>query len=370
VTEQLNRQRPAVTVLMAVYNAERFLADAITSILKQSFSDFELLIIDDGSTDQTADVVRQFSDRRIQFMAAGQRLGLPGALNLGLENASGDLVARHDHDDISHPLRLEQQVAYLEANPDIALVGSRAWLIDEEGKRIGRLDRCLDEVSIRWYQLLDNPFVHSSVMFRRSVVWDELGGYDVSLPSSEDYELWSRVLQHHAVANIPDRLLYYRLAAMSKMAADEKAWEEGPFPEILRSLVRRNICSMLGDIASEDEIRLMGGFVLGVQAAEVDRFLDVFWRLCVAYEGKVPAARKSADFRRTLASQVDAIATRLRPFSRGAGLRVYKRALGTRPSLAYGLPWSRATARLMLGEAGRSWLARLRRQGRTFSVAA
>ena len=165
-----------------------------TSILKQSFSDFELLIIDDGSTDQTADVVRQFSDRRIQFMAAGQRLGLPGALNLGLENASGDLVARHDHDDISHPLRLEQQVAYLEANPDIALVGSRAWLIDEEGKRIGRLDRCLDEVSIRWYQLLDNPFVHSSVMFRRSVVWDELGGYDVSLPSSEDYELWSSCL--------------------------------------------------------------------------------------------------------------------------------------------------------------------------------
>ena len=157
MTEQLNRQRPAVTVLMAVYNAERFLADAITSILKQSFSDFELLIIDDGSTDQTADVVRQFSDRRIQFMAAGQRLGLPGALNLGLENASGDLVARHDHDDISHPLRLEQQVAYLEANPDIALVGSRAWLIDEEAKRIGRLDRCLDEVSIRWYQLLDNP---------------------------------------------------------------------------------------------------------------------------------------------------------------------------------------------------------------------
>ena len=126
MTEQLNRQRPVVTVLMAVYNAERFLADAITSILKQTFSDFELLIIDDGSTDQTADVVRQFSDRRIQFMPAGQRLGLPGALNLGLENASGNLVARHDHDDISHPLRLEQQVAYLEANPDVALVGSRA----------------------------------------------------------------------------------------------------------------------------------------------------------------------------------------------------------------------------------------------------
>ena len=110
--------------------------------------------------------------------------------------------------------------------------------------------------------------------------------------------------------------------------------------------------------------------MLGVQAAEVDRFLDVFWRLCVAYEGKVPAARKSADFRRTLASQVDAIATRLRPFSRGAGLRVYQRALGTRPSLACGLPWGRATARLMLGETGRSWLARLRRQGRAFSVAA
>ena len=370
MAEQLHRQRPAVTVLMAVHNAERFLAEAIESVLAQTFHDFELLIIDDGSTDRTADVVNQFNDPRVRYMTAGRRLGLPGALNLGLGNASGDLVARQDHDDVSDPRRLERQVEYFEAHPDVALAGSRAWLIDEKGERIGQLNRCLDDVSIRWYHLLDNPFVHSSVMFRRGVVWDELGGYDASLPSSEDYELWSRVLQRHVVANLPERLLFYRLSAVSKMAADETAWEQGPFPETTRNLVRRNIRSMLGDVASEEELRLMGGFVLGVSAGEVDRFLDVFWRLCAAYERRVPAACESADFRRTLALQIDAIAARLRPLSRGAGLRVYRRALGARPSLTVSLPWGRAVARLMLGATGRSWLARLRRESRAFLVAA
>ena len=355
---------------MAVYNAERFLAEAIASVLAQTYRDFELLIIDDGSTDRTADVVSQFGDARARYLPAGRRLGLPGALNLGLENAHGDLVARHDHDDMSDPRRLEKQVAYFEANPDVALVGSRAWLIDETGQRVGRLDRPIDELSIRWYHLLDNPFVHSSVMFRRCVVWEELGGYDASLPSSEDYELWSRVLGRHAVANLPGRLLSYRLSAVSKMAADETAWEEGPFPEILRGLVSRNIRGMLGDIASEDELRLMGGFVLGIPAGEAERFLDVFWRLREAFEEHTPEARGSAGLRRTIAVQIDAVAARVRPFSRRAGLRIYRRALRAHPSLVRALPWRRAAARLTLGATGRSWLARLRRQGRAFAIAA
>ena len=355
---------------MAVYNAERFVAEAIASVLAQTFRDFELLVIDDGSSDGTADIVARFADPRIRCVPAGGRLGLPGALNLGMQHASGELVARHDHDDLSHPQRLEKQVAYLAAHPGVALLGTRAWLIDEQGKRLGSLDRPVDEVSIRWYHLLDNPFVHSSVMFRRSVVWEELGGYDAALPSSEDYELWSRVLERHTVANLPERLLHYRLSAVSKMAADETAWEEGPFPEILRGLVSRNIRGTLGDVATEDELRLMGGFVLGIPAGAVDRFLDVFWRLREEFERRTPEARESAGLRRTIAVQLDAVAARVRPFSRRAALRVYRRALSTHPSLARTLPWRRAAARLTLGATGRSWLARLRRQGRAFAIAA
>lgn len=361
---------PAVTVLMAVHNAERHVAQAIDSILAQTFRDFELIIVDDESADRTADVVSRFSDSRIRYMPAGRHLGLPGALNLGMSRASGELVARHDHDDVSDPRRFEKQVDFFRAHPEAALVGSRAWLIDERGERVGRLDRCLDDVSVRWYHLLDNAFVHSSVMFRRSVVWEDLGGYDASLVSSEDYELWARVLQRHGAANLPDRLLLYRLSPVSKMAADEDAWEKGPFPEILRSLVRRHIETMFGNIASDDELRLMGGFVLGVPARDAGRFLSVFWRLCAAYERRFPAALQSVDFQRTVARQVDTFAARLRPFSRRAAMRVYRQALGARPSLAMSLPWWRAAARVTLGATGRAGLARLRRQPRTFSLAA
>jgi hypothetical protein len=127
---------------------------------------------------------------------------------------------------------------------------------------------------------------------------------------------------------------------------------------------------MLGDIASDEELRLMGEFVLGVPARDVERFGDVFWRLVAAFEQQSPASRESQDFRRTLAIQVDATAARLRPFSRRVALRVYWQALAARPSLVRALPWGRVAARLMLGATGRSWLARLRRQSRTFLVAA
>ena len=231
------RVTPVLSVVMAARNADALIGEAIASILGQTFSDFELLVVDDASTDRTADVVRRIDDRRVRLLSADRHLGLPGALNYGMERAAGALIARHDHDDVSEPRRFERQVAYFGEHPEAALVGTRAWLMDERGQRVGVLDRCLDDVSIRWYHLFDNAFVHSSVMFRRAVVWDQLGGYDASLPSSEDYELWARVLERHAAANLPERLLSYRITRGSKMAGDEEKWEEGPFPETQRRLV-------------------------------------------------------------------------------------------------------------------------------------
>jgi hypothetical protein len=231
--------------------------------------------------------------------------------------------------------------------------------MDERGRRVGVLDRCLDDVSIRWYHLFDNAFVHSSVVFRRSVVWNELGGYDASLPSSEDYDLWARVLERHAAANLPERLLSYRITAGSKMAADEEKWEEGPFPRTQRRLVAAHIRRMLGEVLSDDELRLMGSFALGLAPADVPGFFAAFWRLCGAYEQRYPTARHSPDFTRTVAAQVDAVAARLRPFSRSAAIGIYARALAERPTLFAALPWPRALGRITVGAAGAVTRARL-----------
>ena len=351
---------PTVSVVMAARNAEQLIFKAIASIQGQTFSDLELLVVDDASTDGTATIVKRCADARVRLISANHHLGLPAALNLGLQEARGTFVARHDHDDVSDSRRIERQVEYLRAHDDVALVGSRAWLIDESGRRIGALDRCLDDVSIRWYQLFDNAFVHSSVMFRRDVVWGELGGYDASLPSSEDYELWARVLERHAAANLPDRLLSYRITSGSKMAGDQEKWEDGPFPETQRRLVAAHIRRMFGDVLSTDELRLMGNFALGVSPKDAPRFFAAFWRLCDAYEQRYPDARRSSEFTKTIATQVDAVAARLRPFSRSAAIGIYARALAERPALMTMLPWTRAVGRITVGTAGFMTRARLR----------
>lgn len=350
---------PVVSVVMAARNAERLIGDAIASILAQTFTDFELLVVDDASTDRTADVVRNVGDPRVRLLSPGRHCGLPGALNYGMEHAAGELIARHDHDDVSDPERFERQVSYLRGHGEVALVGTRAWLIDEAGRRVGILDRCLDDVSVRWYHLFDNAFVHSTVMFRRDVVWGELGGYDASLPSSEDYELWGRVLERHAAANLPDRLLSYRITTGSKMAGDEEKWEQGPYPETQRRLVAQHIRRTFGDLLSPEELRLTGNFALGVKPEEAPPFFTAFWRLCDAYERSHPEVRRSSEFARTIGSQVDAVAARLRPFSRGAAAGIYARALVARPSLATTLPWARALGRIAVGAAGPVMRARL-----------
>jgi len=197
-------------------------------------------------------------------------------------------------------------------------------------------------------------------MFRRDVVRNDVGGYDASLPSSEDYELWARVIGRYTAANLPERLLSYRITSGSKMAGDEEKWEQGPFPETQRRLVLGHLRSMFGDLLSDDELRLMGNFALAVAPKDVSRFFDAFWRLCDAYEARYPAARRSPEFRRTVASQVDAVAARLRPFSRRAAVGIYGRAVAARPSLVTVLPWHRALGRIAVGAAGSVMRARLR----------
>ena len=171
--------RALITVLLAVHNGEPWLREAVASILAQSWREFEFLIIDDASTDTTPEFLRTLTDPRIRIVRNETNLGLTASLNRGLQLAQGDLIARQDADDVSHPHRLAKQAAFLSAHPQIAAVGSQAWLIDEHGRSLGRKDLPIGHRGIWWSHLWDNALAHSAVMFRRKAVL-EAGGYEIA----------------------------------------------------------------------------------------------------------------------------------------------------------------------------------------------
>ncbi len=355
-----------VTVLMPVYNAARHVREAIESVLAQTHRDFEFLIVDDGSTDQSAAIVAAYRDSRIRLIRSPRNEGLSAALNRGLAQAQGELIARQDADDRSHPQRIERQVQALERRADVALIGCQANAIDEGGRPLADVERSQDEVSIRWYALFDNPFIHSSVMFRKQVIWNELGGFEASFdPYSQDYELWGRVMQRYSVFNLRDRLMTYRVSTSSIIgavdAADPADAYRARFEGVVRTLVTRHLRTFVdAGTLSDADAMLMTGYVLGIDARALPRFLDVFRALLRRFQERHPEWRSSVDFRRTLARQFDAIAYRVRPPSRRAALTTYFAGLRREPSIASHLPWSRALALCVLGASGRDRLARIR----------
>jgi cellulose synthase/poly-beta-1,6-N-acetylglucosamine synthase-like glycosyltransferase len=217
---------PAVSVIMSVYNGARDMPAAVRSILDQSFSDFELIAIDNGSfKDDTRAVLNDLAtaDQRLRVVALDTNIGLAGALNHGIGLARGRYIARQDHDDISRPTRLAQQVAFLDANSRVGLLGTRAeiWMGDEPTERVH--DHPTDNATLQFDLLANNPFVHSSVMLRRAAL-EKVGLYttDAARQPPEDFELWSRIARHYDIANLPERLLVYREmpASMSREGAN------------------------------------------------------------------------------------------------------------------------------------------------------
>lgn len=227
---------PAITVLLPVYNGAADVEKAVASVLSQTFTDFELLIIDDGSKDNSADLVARFEDPRIRLIRQ-TNCGLAATLNRGCDMAEGEFIARQDQDDLSHPARLEKQLEYMRSNPDCALLGT--WAEIQAGDEpTGRSHTHATEHGLLCFDLLfNNPFVHSSAMLRRAAVL-EIGGYstDPDRQPPEDYELWSRIARRYRVANLPEKLLIYREVAqsMSRTGAN-------PFIEKLVTICAENI---------------------------------------------------------------------------------------------------------------------------------
>ena len=203
---------PSLTVLIPVYNAAGHLEDAISSVLAQSFEDFELLVVDDGSTDESMEVVHEFRDERLRIESQEKNLGLIETLNSGILMARGKLLARMDADDLSHHERLAMQMDFMNAHPDVAGVSCAYDLIDENGQLLpGHYGWCrpVEPLALRWALNFGCFFTHSGAMLRTSVI-RAAKGFDSRYTHAEDYELWLRLAEEHRLANIPRVLLTRR----------------------------------------------------------------------------------------------------------------------------------------------------------------
>lgn len=200
---------PRVTILMPVYNGCPYLAAAIESMLGQSFTDFELLIVDDASTDDSRKVAAGFADPRIRLLANERNLGLIGTLNVGLRAARGEYVARMDQDDWSLPQRLERQVAYMDGHAEVGALGTGFQLMDAAGAPGVEVLFPASHASIRWSLAFFSPLAHPTVMMRRRLV-AAVGGYRDAAVHCEDYDLWWRLSRATRIANLPEILLRLR----------------------------------------------------------------------------------------------------------------------------------------------------------------
>lgn len=201
---------PKVSVIMPVYNAEKYLREAIDSILNQTFRDFEFIIIDDGSGDSSVDIVRNYDDRRIHFYQNEQNMGVAATLNKGIDLANGEYIARMDADDISISNRLNKQVSFMDKHSDVAVLGTGIELF---GIQWGKRTYSTVYAQLKVDLLFSCCFAHPSVMMRSSIIGKNGYHYDTSFSKMEDYDLWCRVSENYVLASIPDILLKYRVHA-------------------------------------------------------------------------------------------------------------------------------------------------------------
>lgn len=197
---------PMISVVMPVYNDERFVGSAIDSILAQSFRDFEFIVINDGSTDGTARVLEKNTDPRILIVNQSNS-GIVQALNLGISIAKGKYISRMDSDDISRNDRFQKQVDFLDNNKEYGMVGSACDILDENGIHIAHFLVPSTDDAIRKSMVWRNPFVHSSIMVRKNIL-NIVGGYDQTFNSiGHDYEMWWRILNVTKVKNLEEELV-------------------------------------------------------------------------------------------------------------------------------------------------------------------
>jgi hypothetical protein len=256
---------PLVSVVMPVYNVAPYVEEAVSSILDQTFRDFELIVIDDGSTDGTGDIIDCLAgdDSRIRLVRQDNQ-GLVATLNRGCALASGKYIARMDGDDASFPTRFEKQVCFLEANPKVGICGTQAATMLSDGTRHGLYLRPVSDGPMKWYLMFGSCFAHVSVLIR-SALLRSLGGYRDIL-AAEDYDLWARASEIASFANISEVLVRFRVRPEGQSLGLKDFQEAGAL-----AIIKRQVERLLGRCVSA---KMVHGLRHGIPADRQNRHAD------------------------------------------------------------------------------------------------
>ena len=260
-------KNPKVTVLMSVYNGDKYLNEAIDSILGQTFKDFEFLIVNDGSTDKTGEILKSYNDPRIKMINNEKNIGLTKSLNKGLKLARGEYIARQDADDISMPGRLEKEIEFLEQNKSVGLVGTDYLIINEKGNVV-HIVKCLNGNRELKAKLLEgNQFGHGSVILRRECI-EKVGTYREEFKFAQDYDFCLRIAEVYDVANISEPLYKWRIDSKSISVAKKALQDKYTLLAIelakerkqsgkdkLQSLNKEEVDKLLDELISDTRIQ-------------------------------------------------------------------------------------------------------------------
>lgn len=276
---------------MAVYNGERHLPEALDTLLAQTLSDFELVVVDDASTDRTAEILADYArqDGRLTVLRNEVNRRLPASLNRGLERCRASLVARADADDVYLPERLERQVAFLDQNPDVGVVGCAYHRIHEDGRRKDTKRPPRDHATIRARELFMSSLLHPGVVFRTHVV-RSVGGYDEAYWTAQDSDLWARLRDRTRLTNLPDVLVEYRVHSGSVVGTRGDAGKR-----LSLSVPQRLLSETLGRPLDEDDVRAVVTLYQGFEAMEapdVRRGLPLLWEVVGHLDRDEPRAAR------------------------------------------------------------------------------
>jgi glycosyltransferase involved in cell wall biosynthesis len=341
---------PLVTALLAVHDGDAYIRVALASILGQTVADLEAVIVDDASTDGTPEILATIEDTRLRVLRNDEQLGLAASLNRGLDEARGAYVARLDADDVAMPRRIERQLARIRSTPSVAVVGSA--VLELGAGRAGTLHAMpVGPTDVRWSALFSSPFFHPTVLVERAVLERHALRYDTSFEESEDYELWSRLLDVGDGDNLPDPLVLYRVHP------DQASRRRRELQRACQLRVARRMIAGVAPSLSSTEVELVWriGVAERIAPEEVDAAVDAYLRLVDAFEqraGRGARPRAARDLLRVA-----------QPASGAARARITGHALRLDPGLpAHVL--RRRRARRDAGSARREaegWLRRLAR---------
>jgi glycosyltransferase involved in cell wall biosynthesis len=269
---------PKVSVVLAVYNGEAYIEEAVRSVFGQTFTDFEFIVINDGSTDGTSAILDSFNDPRLKVYHNPSNIRLIASLNKGLELATGDYIARMDADDCCHPERLAQQVNFLDQNPEVVLVGSNYNAFGDQSFLSSLWNQ--DE-ELRVALMFENPFAHPSTMFRRRILVEQRLQYRKEDLHAEDWGLWIELLKYGKGANLAAALLNYRISSGSISVTNRDS-----FVNRYKQMFEKNLGQLYGEVPDHyfelhyqlatgfyrnSDIRDLYNYITTVEKALIDR---------------------------------------------------------------------------------------------------